>query len=337
MTLKYLLFPFVCALLGCLLLGRLAPHLALMDRPDARKQHGRAVPVVGGLAILLAYFVALKLRGLSGNLSEAILPVGLLLAVGVVDDARPLAARVKLVFQFIAAWLLLKTTGYAQDANVVLWLLYLVGIVATINAINMADGADGLAGGYVLLAVGFFAAIAQSSGHPVLFLLLVGLASALAGFLACNMRHPWLAQAKVFMGDAGAMSLGLLLCWFAIELARMPGARIPASLLLYACALPLLDMVTVAIRRILRGGNPMRADRTHLHHLLVLEGFSVALSVPLLWGLQALLAGLGYLLWRAGTGDLGMLLGWMVLLGTKLVWMRVWESAPEASPPERDR
>lgn len=326
MTLKYLLFPFLCSLLACLLLARLAPYLSLMDRPDARKQHGRAVPVVGGLAILISYFLALKLRGLSGNLSEAILPVGFLLLVGMVDDARPMPARLKLIGQFVAAWLLLKTTGYAQTGSFMLWLICLIGIVATVNAINMSDGADGLAGGYVIVALGFLCALALGTGHQVVVLLVVGLMAAVAGFLVCNARHPWLARAHVFMGDAGAMTLGLLLCWFFIVLTRTPGSDIPAALLLYACGLPLMDMVTVATRRMLNGRNPMRADRTHLHHLLMLEGMRVELSVVLLWALQVSLAGLGFLLWRMGAGTLVLVLVWLFMLVAKMLWMRVWES-----------
>lgn len=336
MTFKYLLFPFVCSLLGCLILAHLAPYLSLMDRPDARKQHGRAVPVVGGIAILLSYFMALKLRGLSGNLSEAILPVGLLLAVGVVDDAHPLSARVKLLSQGVAAWLLLKTTGFGQAESGLLWVVCLLSIVATVNAVNMSDGADGLAGGYVMLALGFLCAVALASAHPVAVLLLVGLMSAVAGFLVCNARHPWLAQARVFMGDAGAMSLGLLLCWFVIDLARAPSAAVPAALLLYACALPLLDMVTVATRRVLSGRNPMRADRSHLHHLLVLEGVRVELSVPLLWGLQAILATAGFLLWRLGFGNLELAAAWGAILLAKMVWLRVWEAPVDAQNGKRE-
>lgn len=336
MTPKYLLFPFVFSLLGCLLLARLAPWLALMDKPDARKQHGRDVPVVGGIAIMMAYVLALKLRGLSGNLVEAILPVGLMLGMGVIDDVRPLSARLKLALQCVAAWLLVKTTGFTLaflplpglSEGIPLGFLAvpctMFVFIAVLNAINMSDGLDGLAGGYVLGSLAFYLVVAVYIDRPLAVLLLVGLMSAVAGFLACNARHPLLARAKVFMGDAGALSLGMLLCWFATYLARGGKATMPPTLALYAVALPLFDMVTVSLRRMLRGGNPMAADRTHLHHLLCLKGWSVELSVPLLWLLHLAMAGVGLVLWRAEApeGIMVVVLGGMLV--AKMLWLRVW-------------
>ena len=343
LTPKYLIFPFFCTLLACLGLARLAPWLALMDKPDARKQHGRDVPVVGGIAIMLSYVLALKLRGIAGNLTEAMLPVGLMLAVGVIDDVYALSARLKLVLQFAAAWLLCRTTGFDLTALPVLGLeggiplgpfalpLTMFVIVAIINAINMSDGADGLAGGYVFGALLLLLAVAMVANRPTHALLIVGLMSALAGFLACNARHPWLSRARVFMGDAGALSLGMLVCWLAFDLARGRSPAMPPVLLLYAVALPLLDMVTVAVRRMLRGVSPMCADRTHLHHLLILKGLSVEVSVPVLWLAHAALAGVGFLLWRAGLSEAGLLTLLVCATLTQLVVMRVWEEITDPS------
>ncbi len=341
MTIKYLLFPFFCTLLACFVLARLAPWLSLMDRPDARKLHGRDVPVVGGIAILLSYVLALKLRGIGGNMVEAIPAVGLMLAMGIVDDIRPVSAKLKLALQFVAAWLLCRTTGFdleilplpGLDAGLPLGPLALpitlVAIVAVFNAINMSDGADGLAGGYVMGGLLLYTTAALVEGREISVLLLAGLMSALAGFLVCNARHPLVPRARVFMGDAGALALGVLLCWLGIHMTRGATPAMPKVLIFYAAALPLLDMVTVAVRRALQGVNPMRPDRTHLHHILCLKGWSVELSVPALWCLHGLLAGSGYLLWRLGVGE-GWL--WMLLfamLAVKMLCMRVWEEVAD--------
>lgn len=347
LTFNFALFPFLTSLSACLLLAWLAPYLALVDKPDARKQHHGAVPVVGGIAIMLAYVLAVKVRGIGGNLNHAILPVGLMLAVGTVDDMRPLSARFKLVMQLLAAWLLLRTSGFSLanlplpgiDGGIPLGFLALpvsiLVIVAVTNSINMADGADGLAGGYILVALLLLAAVAFQAGQGTVFLLIAGLVSALLGFLACNARHPWLARAKVFMGDAGALGLGVLLCWFAILLARGAKPAMPAVLLLYAVALPLMDMVTVTLRRALRGVNPMRADRTHLHHLLLYKGLSVELSVPMLWALDGVLAGFGYLLWRLGASSGLLLFVFVALLVAKLVYLRVWDELDTSAAGEK--
>lgn len=345
LTFNFVVFPFLTSLSACLLLAWLAPWLALIDKPDARKQHIGAVPVVGGIAIMLAYILAVKVRGISGNLSHAIVPVGLMLAVGIIDDVRPLSARVKLVAQFFAAWLLLRTSGFVLASipvpglaggiplDVLALPVSLLVIVAVTNAINMADGADGLAGGYLLVALLTLAAVAVRARDVTTFLLIAGLVSALLGFLVCNARHPWQARARVFLGDAGALALGLLLCWFALMLARGPRPAMPSVLLLYAVALPVMDMVTVSVRRMLRGVSPMRADRTHLHHLLLYKGYSVELSVPMLWALDAALASLGLILWRLGASAGLLLLVFIGLLLAKMIWLRVWESAGTAPTP----
>ena len=343
MTIKYLLFPFFCTLFACLVLARLAPWLSLMDKPDARKCHGRDVPVVGGIAILLSYVVALKLRGIGGNMVEAIPAVGLMLAIGVVDDIRPVSAKLKLALQFVAAWLLCRTTGFDLEIlplpgfsdglalGPLASPITLLAIVAVLNAINMSDGADGLAGGYVMGGLLLFLTIALIDGREISVLLVGGLMSAIGGFLVCNARHPLVPRARVFMGDAGALTLGVLLCWLGIHMTRGPVPMMPKVMIFYAAALPLLDMVTVAVRRALQGVNPMRPDRTHLHHILCLKGWSVELSVPALWCLHCLLAGSGYLLWRMGVAE-GWL--WVLLLGmlaVKMLCMRVWEEVEDPS------
>jgi len=341
---NFLFYPFALSLIFCLVLARSAPWLALMDKPDARKQHQGAVPVVGGLAILAAYVIAVKLRGIGGNLVGAIGPVALVLLVGVIDDARPVSARIKLVVQIFAAWWLVRATGFQLESiplpgipgGIPLgWLetpVAILVIVGVVNAINLSDGADGLAGGHVMIALAFFLGVALLTQHMTVVLLLVALMSSVAGFLLVNARHPLLARAHVFMGDGGALALGMLLCWFAIELARAKHAAAPPLLLLYAVALPLLDMATVSVRRMLHGVSPMRPDRTHLHHILCLKGMSVELSVPLLWLCNAILAGVGLLLWRAGVSPGALLMVWLAFLVGKMLWMRVWEELPAPEP-----
>lgn len=339
LTFNYVVFPFLTSLSACLVLAWLAPWLLLVDKPDARKQHIGAVPVVGGIAIMLAYALAVKIRGISGNLIHAAVPVGMMLLIGMIDDARPLSAKFKLVAQIFAAWLLLRTSGFVLDVLPVPGIAHglplgflsvpvsVVVIVAVTNAINLADGADGLAGGYILIALIGLAFVAARAVDVTVFLLVAGLISALLGFLVCNARHPWLARAKVFMGDAGALSLGILLCWFSILLSRGAHPAMPAVLLLYVVALPVMDMVTVSTRRMLRGVSPMRPDRTHLHHLLLYKGFSVELSVPMLWLLDAALASFGIVMWLLGASQGTLLSVFVLLLVAKMVWLRVWDEA----------
>lgn len=158
--------------------------------------------------------------------------------------------------------------------------------VGVINAMNMVDGLDGLAGGIagislLLLAWAAFVAGLYTDVH--LLLLAVGV---VLTFLCFNLRFPWRRRgAKVFMGNAGSMFLGLILAWFLIKLSQGEQRAFTPVTALYLFGVPLLDMFTLTVRRIAKHRSPFAADREHLHHLLMRAGYSVNQSVMIMWGL----------------------------------------------------
>lgn len=292
-----------------MVLRRPAIQAGLVDTPCARKRHGRSVPLIGGICIILGYFTGILPVEFGIRDYQALFTgMTLLLIVGVVDDLIDIEARIKLIFQTTAAILLsvwggLQVTdlGYLLGSQWFIELGYfalpftMIGVVGLINAINMFDGLDGLASGTTAVAVGwltFAGYLGEAKEWPVLAGLLL---AAICAFLMFNARNPWRRQAASFLGDSGSMMLGFALAWFAIEAATGSDAVLPPVSIGWILALPVLDALTIMGRRVIRGQTPFRADREHLHHTLARAGFTHGQSVFILVSLAVIFGGIGCL------------------------------------------
>jgi UDP-GlcNAc:undecaprenyl-phosphate GlcNAc-1-phosphate transferase len=167
-----------------------------------------------------------------------------------------------------------------------------IATVGVINAINMSDGMDGLSGGMVTIALAFVGIIAWQTRHDTLLIFVAILLSALLAFLALNFRLPWRKPAMVYLGDSGSTFLGFVLAWLLIEATQNSTSMIPPELALWFVAIPLMDTMTLLIRRPLRGKSPFHPGRDHLHHKLFDLGFSnrrVVLSLYLVGAIISLM------------------------------------------------
>ncbi len=269
------------------LVARLARRFGLLDRPGGRHLHSVAAPRLGGIAIFLAFALVAALLYHPATPYEAHVALGLFAAstltviVMAVDDIRGLKPAVRLLAQTAAALLVIypgvhgmiievihNPLSSGAQANVPLpWWIALpftwFWIVGMMNTINWVDGVDGLAGGLVSIAALVMAAISWMLGQQSVALLCAILAGATLGFLLLNWR-----PGRLFMGDSGAMFLGLALA----TLAGVGGAKLATMLLLLG--LPILDAARVIVRRVRRGHTPLHADRSHLHHRLLATGLS---------------------------------------------------------------
>jgi UDP-GlcNAc:undecaprenyl-phosphate GlcNAc-1-phosphate transferase len=182
-------------------------------------------------------------------------------------------------------------------------LMTVVATVGVINSMNMADGLDGLAGTLALVTLSVTALLAFGA-HAELSEIALITCSALVAYLAFNAplpgRHP---GARIFMGDAGSMMLGLLIAWLMIALSQGPERAFPPITALWLFALPLLDTLTVMLRRVLRGRSPFSPDREHLHHVLIVAGYSKRMVVVIAVGAALLFAGLGLTMLHLGIAD----------------------------------
>lgn len=309
----HLLNAFMSSVLLVIALQHLPVPIKPVDRPVGRKTHIGLVPLTGGVAMFIAFLVALWLLGRS-LFDQIGLLVGLLVlvVVGTVDDLCDLRPLTKLVVQCAAAlvmvlphWRVLDDLGVLTEAaplrlGILALPVTLLFVVGLINAINMIDGVDGLAGGVVGMALLWLALIASSIGRQDEIAVILLLFAAIAGFLFFNLRTPWRHRASVFMGDAGSMMLGACLAYFVLSVATSPepedgigqSASLPA--LCWLLALPVIDTLSLSVRRILAGGSPFAADRRHLHHLLLDMGLSSGQVTALLIAVSAGLGGIGF-------------------------------------------
>lgn len=331
------------------LLRRPAAHLGLTDQPSHRKHHQGTVPLIGGIAMMAIF--CLSLLG-AAPLDHArlglILALVVLTTVGAVDDARDLSTRSRFIAQMIACGLmmvvgdtLLINLGNLMGTGDIflgpLGIPFTVFcVVGTINALNMLDGMDGLAGGVTLVATGWLAVVVGLSGSTAALSLLVLLAAVILGFLCFNLRHPWRARASVFMGDAGSMGLGFIMAWLLISLSQGDQSALSPITAVWILGLPLMDTVSIMIRRALRGVSPFTADRQHLHHLLQRLGCSDGQTTILLMLAALGLGAVGVSGELLGVAEYWMHLGfWVVFLvyhwGMGKLWQQL-DTEPMATP-----
>ena len=335
--LKYLVVLGVTALAVRTFRGT-AQRVGLVDRPGGRKRHEGAVPVIGGPAMFVGFGCgALTLLDSLYVYRPLFAAMTLVLIAGVLDDLRDLSASRKLLLQILSALLMTSWGGmtvddlgnifgfgplYLRTWNVPFTVICVLGVI---NAINMADGADGLAGGLAFVAIAFLAASALLLERSVPAKLLLVMLVAVAGFLLYNMRLPWQRRAAIFMGDSGTMLLGYFLTWFSIELTQRGGERVPPIVAVWFLAVPLLDMYLVVVRRLLKGANPFRAARDHLHHILLVAGWSTQRTVNFMLAIAVLLAALGLVGWRAGISEAYLTYAFIALLaGYYVLARRAW-------------
>jgi len=276
---------------------KFAIRINAIDAPiAAHKTHKIAVPYLGGLAILigvlLASYGSLLFNGAETEnyllASYVLIPAVFISAMGLVDDLRGLEPWPRLIVQTVTAsivattLILTDTMGVAFNntfLNVSVSILWIVGVC---NSINFFDNLDGGAAGTVVVVCIFIFIIALDRGQILVSALAIVTAGATAGFLFWN-KSP----AKIYMGDAGALFLGIIVSVLTIRL--NPGITpnflslaIPLSLL----AIPILDTSVAVVSRIRRGLSPFTGGRDHLSHRLIRKGMNRKSAAFALWGLS---------------------------------------------------
>jgi len=322
-----LLSTFLMTYIAIKLLKPLAGKVGLLDLPDQRKVHVGAVPLVGGLAVFTSVAIT-SLCFMPLDFQQQVILGGatLILVLGVLDDARELSVRSRLLVQALTtlAMCLLLNTKLAHMGNMLgfgdieLGLLgYLVAmfaVIGAINAFNMMDGIDGLAGSMALVSLLGLATLFGITGaeDDMLWALMFGVA--LLPYLAANLKLPPFKH-KIFMGDAGSMLLGFIIVWLLIlgsQQANEPSFRTVTAL--WLIAIPLMDMAAIMARRIRKGKSPFLPDRDHLHHIFLRAGFSARQALVIIFCVAVLLAGVGIL------GELYHVPEWLMFGGFLLLF-----------------
>jgi len=295
------LFVITCTLVGLLtpVMRRVAISKQILDIPlSAHKSHTQAVPYLGGVAILIGVVVvsyaALVFNGFTRNnfwLATSVLaPAVAMGLVGLWDDLKNLPPLPRFIGQSIAglvvAVLLVMSKNVANPTgstyiDVLITVIWVVGIC---NSINFFDNLDGGAAGTVAISGMFLTFLALSNDQSFIAALAVVVAGGTLGFLIWN-RTP----ARIYMGDAGALFLGVLLATLTIRLnpttqTLLASFATPILLL----AIPILDTSVAVFSRIRRGISPFQGGRDHLSHRLLRHGFSRKITAIQLWTLSVI-------------------------------------------------
>ena len=284
---------------------KIAIKIGAVDRPNLdRKTQKEPVPYLGGVGISIgitfASFGALLYSDFStetfNKALSVLLPAILISAMGLYDDLKGLEPWPRLVAQTIAGiavaiYLIQNNTlGQAFSNQALNYLVTIIWIVGICNSINFFDNLDGGASGTVAVISIFLFAIAFNQGQSLVSALAVITAGATLGFLIWN-KTP----AKIYMGDAGALFLGIIIAVLTIRLDPEVGPQSRAlAIPLLLMAVPILDTTTVVISRLSRGISPLTGGRDHLSHRLMRNGLGRKATAYVLWAMAAAFGTVAY-------------------------------------------
>ena len=300
-----LLYSFTIAMLLTAILMpfaiRLAPALGLVDYPDARKVHTRAIPRCGGLAMVIGVAIPL-LWYLPPNtpLLYLFIAAAVIVLFGLFDDRNNLNYRWKFFGQIFAVLIvmqggiLIHRVPLMEFENAPQWLSYgltFIFILGVTNAVNLTDGLDGLAAGTTLVALVVLFALTQLSDNSNAAFISLTVIGGILGFLRYN-TFP----ARVFMGDAGSQFLGFITACLSILITQSETCATSPVLPLLILGLPVLDTVMVITIRLYQGRSPFSPDRNHLHHQIMALGFYHNEAVAIIYVLQIILLALAFIL-----------------------------------------
>jgi UDP-GlcNAc:undecaprenyl-phosphate GlcNAc-1-phosphate transferase len=304
---------------------RISEHVGYVAMPDERKMHSKPIPYGGGAAMFLGFLAAMlaaaavpQLRPIFTDSPEAlgvVLAGGAIFAVGLIDDVRDMSAPAKMAGQVLAASILyfmgvtmyefkLPLAGFVVLTPGIIPLITAAWVIALTNAINFIDGLDGLAAGVVAIGSGSLAIygvrlmglglLPMDNLGPLVAVIACGIC---LGFLPFNFN-----PARIFMGDAGSLLLGVLMAASTMVIGGRVPTTVPTSgvtffffaplfIPFFILGVPLVDMAFAFIRRTARGLAFHTPDKEHIHHRLLRLGHGPRRTVVILWAWTAILSG----------------------------------------------
>jgi UDP-GlcNAc:undecaprenyl-phosphate GlcNAc-1-phosphate transferase len=302
------LSAFCFALLSIKLFKPIAIDVGLVDKPNERKRHDGQIPLIGGISIFAAVLAA-SLLWLPNTLELRmyLIASAMMVFIGALDDKYDLRVRIRIVGQIIIASLMIYGVGgYIANlgdlfafGEIDLGPLGIVftyfAIIVVINAYNMVDGIDGLIGSLSLNTFTAIAILFLLSGNTSYLAYPLILATATLPYLIYNLGFFKTYTKKIFMGDAGSMFIGLSVIWLLSMGTQGENASFRPVTALWICAVPLMDMLAIVIRRYRKGKSPFKPDRDHLHHILQRAGLSSRQTLIVISVFAAIMSTIGLL------------------------------------------
>lgn len=315
----------------------------IYDNPEARKLQRKPIPVLGGLVVFLGAIAGSLCYWYKYDCS-ALVPVQVamlvMLVLGGWDDIKKLSPTLRFVFEIAIVVALILINGYPindlhglwgvhEISPWVAWPLTIFGCIGIINAINMIDGIDGLSSGICIMTFGFYGTIFFYSHDFVHAALAVALVGALIPFFIMNVFGE---RSKMFIGDAGTMMLGIVLCDMVMTMLTKDSMcakqTAPTNFCLIAFALavlaiPVFDTVRVMLGRICRRESPFYPDKTHLHHAFIDYGFHHLETALLEIILNMMIVGFWWLLYKSHLSEQWQLYG-VIVAGIAVCFGLYW-------------
>ncbi len=269
---------------------KIARRYNCIDNPGARRFHKKATPRWGGAAFFIGMLPFVAFLELDRAIISYLVVSIFLMAIGMIDDLRQLGWKSKMgailaattVVIFSGDVLISHIGAYDQIGRIELGMFSIpftyFCIVGVTNAINLIDGLNGLAAGTSLLAFLFIGLAAIITGNEAVAVVSIAFVGALGGFIRYNF-----SKAKIFMGDSGSLFLGFSLGVFSVLLTQNDSRPVDPMFPVLVLLLPIFDTLRVMFIRIFSFKNPFKADKTHLHHLIVRRKFSSSSAVVVLW------------------------------------------------------
>lgn len=316
---NWLLNNILTFVLAIVVVGALIPQILiiayrkkLFDSHDERKIHVGTVPRLGGIAFVPGIiFSVMLILGLGVKCKVAHIQevmgqgeVGLfflfcslmlLFLLGIADDLVEVRYRAKFLFQIIAGILTVVSGVWISDIHGLFWLnelpawigwpLTVFLIVYIINALNLIDGIDGLAGGVAFIALAYFGIAYYDAGYYIYSMVAFGGAGGLLPFIYYNVYGDECHNRKIFMGDTGTLTLGMVIAFLAVEFTNIReqgNIFSDVNMIIVAFSplvIPVFDQFRVFFHRVKQRRNPFMPDRCHIHHKLLAIKLSARASL----------------------------------------------------------
>lgn len=301
----------LCFAISMMLAGIIIPTIIkiafkkkLFDEVDERKIHRGVVPRLGGLSFLPAFLVSvcavlgcnmmLKSAGFELAVQQSIMQIFFLICslmlmyiVGLADDLIGVRYSAKFFFQTAAGVLLVMSGCWIHDVYGFLgfmtwpamagWVTTVFLVIYVTNAINLIDGIDGLASGLSIIALSYYGWLFFSTEQYIHAFIAAATLGTLLPFFYYNVFGSPERHNKIFMGDTGSLTIGIVLSFLCIETFNIPEMDAPAHENLFVLAMapilvPCFDVVRVFFHRVRKGCNPFLPDKCHIHHKLLALG-----------------------------------------------------------------
>lgn len=293
------MISFIITVITTPLVKKIALNTNIVDQPDSRlKIHREPIPYLGGIAIFLGIIPASIFAQFQFDFDKALLfrveiAIFLIMVLGLLDDILDIRQNYKFIVQILTG-LFLVICGLRISSIPFLYLaapLSIFYVIGACNALNLLDGLDGLACGITAISAFFLSVLFLIKADDFGLVLSVSLLGACLAFLIYNF-----SPARIFMGDAGSMVLGLMLAILMIRYSSIPYGFVDFVSPILVCGIPIFDTGITYLRRYLNNRPIFPGDRSHFYDRLVDRGFTVKQTVIISYALGVVLGSIAILI-----------------------------------------